>query len=107
MRKQSVLASCVCSSLRISSRENVSDSGLVTGSDGRGEEDRDELLAGEPTGRRAKLARKMQNRTRSSIEYFTIELDGSIFPNPYGSTRTKTSTNEMAKIANPSGKSIE
>ena len=107
MRKHSVLASCVCTSLRISSRENESECGFVAGSDGCGEEDRDELLAGERTGRRAKLARKKQNRTRSSIEYFTIELDGSILPKAYGRTRMKTSTNDMAKIANPSGKSIE
>src|SRR5260370_29905939 len=107
MRKQSVLASCVCSSLRISSRENVSESGFGTGSDGRGEQDGDELPADERTGRRAKLARKNENRTRSSIEYFTIELDGSIFRNACGSTRMKTSANEMAKIASPSGKSIE
>src|SRR4029077_1629421 len=107
MRKQSVLALCVCISLRISSRENVSECGFVAGSDGCGEEDRDELLAGERTGRRAKLARKKQNRTRSGIEYFTIELDGSILPNAYGRARMKTSSHEMAKIANPSGKSIE
>src|ERR1700687_2071223 len=107
MRKQSVLVSCVCTSLRISSRENVSECGFVTGSDGCGEEERDEFLAGERTGRRAKLTRKKQNRTRSSVEYFTIELDGPILPNAFGRTRMKTRTNEMAKIANPSGKSIE
>src|ERR1700758_3974875 len=107
MRKHSVLASRVCSSLRTSPRESASEVACTTGNGRCGTEDGDETPADKPFGRRAKRARKRQNRAGSNIEYFANGPDGSIRPNAKGSKRMKTRAIEITNMDTPSGKSIE